>query len=124
MATKKKPAKRSVKKTASSAGLPKGFRAIDGMAPTWDYEAEPELIGEWGEPKEVEVKRGKKTETVQCVVVTRDDGKRVTVWKSATLTGLFDEAEEGDRVYIRFDGLGKAKKGQNAPKLFTCAISD
>jgi hypothetical protein len=121
MATKKKPAS---KRAGAASNLPKGFKQIDSMAASWDVEAQPELIGIWGKVKEIEVKPTNKNDDGKRTIVnvTQDDGKTVAVWKSATLTGLFEEASEGDRVYIRYDGLGKAKKGQNAPKLFTCAI--
>jgi hypothetical protein len=37
---------------------------------------------------------------------------------------MFETVEAGTPVYIRFDGLGVARKGQNAPKLFTVAIQE
>ncbi len=125
MATaKKKAASKSRKSAGASSAVPKGFKQIDSMAPTWDVDEMPELIGTWGKVKEIEVKPTNKNDDGKRTIcnVTQDNGKTVAVWKSATLTGLFDEAEEGDRVFIRYDGLGKAKKGQNAPKLFTCGI--
>lgn len=100
------------------AQLPEGYTAIGGMAKTWDYQAEPLLEGTIVSFSEAEVKRGKKTETVPLCIVERQDGSRVTVWKSATLSPLFEEFEEGTQIAIAYQGLGTAKKGQNPPKLF------
>jgi hypothetical protein len=58
-------------------------------------------------------------------VTAKKSGERFTVWESAALVELFDqikETGEGPEVYLRFEGLGKKKPGQNPPKLFTVAI--
>ena len=85
----------------------------------WDVEEMPVLEGIWGKVRTIEVKRGKKMESARVCDVTVDDGKRYTVWESAGLMAAFDEISEGDEVHISFDGYGTAKKGQNAPKLYT-----
>lgn len=127
MATRKTATKRSnAKKTApaTNGSLPEGFRALSseqGVARDWD--AKPTLIGIWGGVRTINVKRGRKMEE-QRVATARDsaDGVLYTVWESALLTPLFDEADEGDEVAIVYKGLGKAKTGQNPPKLFECGI--
>lgn len=106
---------------ASENGLPAGFKRVEGFGQNWDVEAMPILQGTWGKIRTIDVKRGKKTEPARVCDVTTEDGKRYTVWESATLVPAFEEVSEGDEVYISFDGYGTAKKGQNAPKLFTFA---
>jgi len=103
-----------------SAAIPKGYKAIGGFAQTWDQTKRPELIGTFGQVRTVTQKSGRKTRKVRVADVTTDDGV-YAVWESAGLRGLFDNCKEGDDVYIRFTGMGKAKKGQNAPKLYTVA---
>lgn len=93
-----------------------------GLAQRWDVGLQPVLVGEWGEVRTVTVPVGRgKQEDRRCVDVTQDDGIPLTVWESAGLKKAFDEIEEGTQVYLEYLGLGEAKKGQNAPKLFTVA---
>lgn len=110
-------------KKGSKVEVPAGYkvRVMAELPPAWDYQKSPVLEG-----------------TVQCVqrvTLTDDRGKRVTrvahvankegvfgLWESATLAPLFDSLEEGNDVFVRFEGLGEAKPGRNAPKLFTGAI--
>lgn len=140
MATAKKKAtakaaprrKAKAKPTASTLagevlGLPPGMRQLDAsFAPTWDIDAMPVLHGTWTDVREVELTQGRKVVTRRCAEVKADDGSgtRVTVWESAGLSALFDENPIGRAVFIRFDGYGKAKKGQNAPKLFTVGVAE
>ena len=108
--------------------IPEGFEQIGGgYAPTWKPEELGVLHGPvTGGVREVEMTIGRKKQTRRCMEVTRKkSGERFTVWESAALGDFFDaiaETGEGPEVYIRFDGLGTAKKGQNPPKLFTVAI--
>ena len=117
------------KKTAAQAEsangarrLPPGFKPLQSGGVAWDMEAMPELVGEWKGVRTIEVKRGRKMEEQRLATVLTDDGRLITVWESAMLRDLFDEAEEGDRVAIVYQGLGKAKPGQNPPKLFEVGI--
>lgn len=105
-------------------GLPAGFKRVEGFAQTWDVEAMPVLQGTWGKVRTIEVKRGKKMESARVCDVETEDGKRYTVWDSAGLRALFDTADEDTEVYIEYQGLGIAKKGQNAPKLYTVAYRE
>ena len=128
--------KTAAKKTAPAAaaalpaseGIPEGFEQIGGgYAPTWKPEELQVLHGPvTGGVRVVEMTIGRKKQERRCMEVTRKkSGERFTVWESAALGALFDqiaETGEGPEVYIRFDGLGKAKTGQNAPKLFTVAV--
>jgi hypothetical protein len=125
MATSK--AKASAKKLARSSSneIPKGMKAINGnFAPNWNPEDVPILQGTFGEIKNVPLKQGNKTVERRCTKFTTENGEDYTVWESAGLKAMFDDVEPGTDVYIRYDGLGTAKKGQNAPKLFTVAVSD
>ena len=137
-ATKKASKKVSKKTTAKasatadalpeSESVPEGFEAIGGgYAPTWKPEDMRVLHGPvTGGVREVEMTIGRKKQTRRCMEVTsQKSGERYTVWESAALGALFDqitETGEGPKVFLRFDGLGKKKPGQNPPKLFTVAI--
>lgn len=116
--------KAKAKPRVSGNGLPAGFTRVEGFAQAWDVEIMPVLQGAWGKERTIQVKRGKKMEEARVCDVEVADGKRYTVWNSAGLTSLFDTAEEGTEVYIAFEGLGIAKKGQNAPKLYTVAYKE
>jgi hypothetical protein len=129
-ATKKATAKAKATAEAlpESEAIPEGFEEIGGgYAPTWRVEELAVLHGPvTGGVRDVELTIGRKKQTRRCMEVTRKkSGERFTVWESAALGDLFDqiaETGEGPEVYIRFDGLGKKKPGQNPPKLFTVAI--
>jgi hypothetical protein len=110
---------------STSANVPKGMRTLSSdYAPSWDPEKVPTLEGAFGEVRTVPLKQDGKRVERRCSEMTLKDGKRVTVWESAGLKRLFDEASAGATVYIHFDGYGEAKPGQNAPKLFTVGIDD
>lgn len=120
----RKPSASSIARS-SSANVPKGMKALSGsFAPSWDPEKVPELQGTFGDIKEVPLKQGNKTVERRCVEFTTEKGDRYTVWESAGLKQMFESVDPGTGVYIRYDGLGVAKKGQNAPKLFTVAVDD
>ena len=131
--SKKKTSKKTAAKTAPKAlpmgeDVPEGFETIGASyAATWKPEELKVLHGPvTGGVREVELTIRKEKKTVRCMEVTRKkSGERYTVWESASLRDLFDqiaETGEGPEVYIRYDGLGKKKPGQNPPKLFTVAI--
>ena len=140
--TSKKAAKKTAKKltpaqksaAAHAKALPEGESIPEGMerigasyAPAWNPEELRVLHGPvTGAVREVELTIRKEKKTVRCMEVTRKkSGERFTVWESASLSDLFDqivETGEGPEVYLRYEGLGKKKPGQNAPKLFTVAI--
>jgi len=46
------------------------------------------------------------------------DGKPVSVWGSTVLDQKMQIIKPGDLIKIEFTGLGEAKGGKNAPKLF------
>jgi len=99
-----------------------GFKPLQSGGVPWDMEAMPELIGEWKGVRTVPVKRGRNMDEQRLATVLTDDERLITIWESAMLRELFDTAQEGDRVAIVYLGLGKAKPGQNPPKLFEVGI--
>ncbi len=132
MATRNNKAAANRKATAND--IPEGMDRIGSSnAPTWKPEVGESLHGvvtdgvkvvEFTQKRKV---KGKMVEeTVERRVFEMEaEGDRHAVWESAALVELFEKVEEngpGLVVFIRFDGYGKKKPGQNAPKLFTCAV--
>ncbi len=136
-ATRKKTARKGKTATAKAEALPEagdvpeGFSTIGGgYAPTWKPAEGPRVLHGpvTGAVREVELTIGRKKQNRRCMEVTqKKSGERFTVWESAALGELFDRIEElgeGPEVWIRYDGHGKAKAGQNPPKLFSVAIKE
>jgi hypothetical protein len=127
-AAAKKTAKANAVALPESETIPEGFEEIGGgYSATWKPDERKVLHGPvTGGVREVELTIGRKKQTRRCMEVTaKKSGERFTVWESAALVELFDqikETGEGPEVYLRFEGLGKKKPGQNPPKLFTVAI--
>jgi hypothetical protein len=128
-ARKTAPAKAKAEALPVSEDIPEGFEQIGGgYAATWKPEEHGKLLHGpvTGGVREVELTIGRKKQTRRCMEVTqKKSGVRYTLWESAALGELFDqivELGEGPELYVRFDGYGKKKAGQNPPKLFTVAI--
>lgn len=137
----RKTATRKAAALPQSSNIPKGMKQMGGgYAPTWKPEKEGEsLHGLVSAPvKTVEFQQRRKVkgkfveETVErrvCEVTNKADSKRYAVWESAALVELFDslalleDKAVGTEIFVQFDGLGKKKAGQNAPKLFTVAMA-
>lgn len=118
------------KATAKGPVLPNGYKVI-GRAPNWDPEKLEVIEGERGETKEVVFNEGVKKgpengreRTVRTFIVQDDTHGALNVWESGMLRDLFDQTEPGDKVRIEFLGYGTAKKGQSAPKLFSCGVAE
>jgi len=132
MASAKASARKNDRKASQNSNVPRGMRLLEGgYAKTWNVDELPELSGTVSNPpKSVTLNAGTKKETVrECVEVRTEDGERYTLWHSAALTPLFERLGEITdkkplRIWVAFKGLGVAKKGQNAPKLFDVAVSD
>lgn len=124
-------AKRNGKGNAAlppAGDIPEGMKQLGGgYAPTWKPETGDSLHGNVSSAiRTVEMKIGRKVQERRVFELTTKDDQRFAVWESAALSELFEQVEEagvGFEVYIRFDGLGTAKKGQNPPKLFTVAAA-
>ncbi len=136
MARKKATAKKSASLPKAS-GIPEGMTRIgQNNAPTWKPEIGDSIHGTVTDdirevPFEVKRRVGGKTVTEtnirRVVEITDMEGEAHAVWESAALTDLFAKIEEfgtGLTVYIAFTGLGKAKKGQQPPKLFDVAYME
>ncbi len=129
MAARKKS---NVTPLPQTSDIPPGMKQLGGgFAPAWS----PEKIGDSIQavvsdmPKPVVFNKGtKKEHTSRVIECITSEGERQAVWESAVLSPLFDAIQEygetGQEIYIRFDGLGKAKGRNNPPKLFTIAMSE
>jgi hypothetical protein len=108
--------------------LPSGFKAISKGGDSWI----PKEVGDAITGTLVKVKsvhfdaemKGKKIvrqeRDVNVYTIHTKNGD-VGVWESAGLKALQD-VKKKQQVYIRFDGMGRAKPGQNAPRLYTVAV--
>ena len=127
MATAKKTSKKTAsrKPAASGNGVPEGFTPVlSGYAETWQPEIGDSISGDVVEVKTHTIRRGRKEVETRVMTVQKDDGTHASVWESALLAALFNDVVPGEsRVYIRYDGQGTAKKGQNPPRLYTCGIA-
>ena len=127
----RKQAAAATKALPAGDPIPEGFKQIGGgYADTW----KPENIGDsitgtiTGAVKEVELTQGRKKVMRRCCELTEDvTEKRHTIWESAVLSGFMDTVADdgvGTVWYLLDDGLGVAKRGQNAPKLYTVAQAE
>jgi len=120
----KSKSKTKPKSKSKPVVLPSGYKVI-GRAPNWDIEKNPVIEGERSDAHDVTFDEGtKKERTVRTMIVADETLGAVNVWESSGLRDLFDQTEAGDTVRIEYLGLGKAKKGQNAPRLFSCSMKE
>jgi len=127
--TRKKTATK--KQAPAQAVLPKGFTSIGGFGQSWPQEetkkgeAVQGTVIEYDSIKVVRKRGGKNvTETVHNLKLETKDGTVITLWESATLKSLFAEDYTDVEIWVRYDGLGKKKRGQNPAKLFTLAYNE
>jgi hypothetical protein len=119
----KKQTKTHKKSKSKTPTLPSGYKVI-GRAPNWDFEKNPVVVGERGAEHKVVMDKGtKKERTVRNFILQEETLGAITIWESSMLKQMFDETDEGHNIRIEFLGYGEAKKNQNAPKLFSCAVS-
>jgi hypothetical protein len=120
----KAKAKSKSKAKAKVHSLPNGYKVI-GRAPNWDPDKNPVLSGERGATQEVTFDKGTKKERTQRLCIVQDETLgAVTLWESSTLRDFFDQTNDGDDIRVEFLGYGDAKKGQNAPKLFSTGVKE
>jgi hypothetical protein len=121
----KSKGKKAAGKKPKPITLPNGYKVI-GRAPNWDFNKNPVIEGERSDAREVVFDEGtKKERSVRTMIVSDEELGAVTVWESGGLRDLFDQTVEGQTVRIEY--LGEAtskKKGQNAMRLFSCAVKD
>lgn len=104
--------------------LPAGFTAISGAGgDSVVWKKGVVVTGVVTNIKTIQKKKPKKGEkpTTRLMLVETSKGE-VGVWEKAALTALFDKAKKGVSVFIRHEGMGKAKAGQSKPHLFTAAM--
>jgi hypothetical protein len=111
--------------------VPEGFRQISQeRGILWDHEDMPVMMGTVKGPiQTVTVQTPQGPQDRRLFLCEEKETEEVyAIWESATLTPLFTELESLDdihvSVFIRFDGYGQKKPGQNPPKLFTTAVAD
>lgn len=114
----------TTKRKTRATQLPKGFEAITGFGRAWpdEHTKKGDMIrGVMTEFDEFDTGKGKNKRTVRTVKVETDDGL-LTLYESSGLRALF-EYEEGTEIAVIFDGMGKAKPGQNAPRLYRLGVA-
>lgn len=114
---------------AKTVALPAGFKAINTRGDSWpgqNAKAGVSIQGIMHAVKTVhfdEEKKGKKVvreaRDVPVYTIRTKEGD-VQIWESAGLKALA-EVKKGKPVYVRYDGMGKAKPGKNPPRLYTVA---
>jgi hypothetical protein len=115
---------RKTKKKGKVTRLPKGFEPISGFGQAWpgeDAKVGDMLTGTITDFDEFETGTGKNKRTVQTMKVETSDGLVYTLYESSGLRALF-EYEAGTEVAVIYDGMGRAKRGQNAPRLYRLAV--
>lgn len=115
-------AKKAVKKPSAPAQsnrvrieLPSGYEVIAGSGGglPWDMKKLRILEGTVVLVKDIP-KVGKMKKDTQLMEVKTDDGKVYTIWRSASIAALFEQADEGDEVAFAYNGEKKIP-GQRNP---------
>lgn len=91
--------------------VPEGYEAYSAeseFGDTVDFDKTPEVSGEVKEIKTVEFGKGRSAKESRVMTLITETGLK-SVWESAKLKGLFDEAEAGWNILIRFVGRVKVK---------------
>ena len=125
--------KRSVM-TASQDFTPAGFKKVEtSISGFWKPEGAGEYLqGIVGAPVEVKGRDGDKPNTFFPLQLTSADGGPIVSGDDKTIEmrigmivgvggkmlAMFLREREGKEVFLIYRGLGKAKSGQNAPKMF------
>lgn len=129
MAAKKKAARAK----SNGHAAPAGFRKIEThLAGFWKPEIPGQAVqGIVGEAVEVQGADGKLNTFYSLTLTTNDagpikgkDGKKVDVGEGqmigvgGKMLLIFLRGREGKEVYLSYTGLGPARTGQSAPKMF------
>lgn len=116
--------KKSVKHSSPMFDIPSGYKITStNFAPPWEYKKNTTLEGEVIEIKDVK-KGGKIKKDTRIMTVRNGSGDPVAVWESSALRVLFDQAEEGSEVFIKYHGEKKVKGQKNPMHDFVAAIKD
>lgn len=123
----------------NGAPAPAGYRKVEtGIAGFWrPRELGDEIEGIVGERCEGKGADGRavvyfrmRLADDQCERIETDEGKRVkasaglVVGIGGAVLRTFLGERQGHAVLIRYAGMGEARKGKNAPKLFDCYEQD
>jgi len=103
-------------KTVMKAQQPlPGFKRVSGgsFPPTLDFKVGIPVVGAVESFRTVSQKFGKDVRDTRIISILTEAGLR-SVWESASLTGLFDEAKVGDEVWILYTG-DVSIKGRKMP---------
>lgn len=119
-------AAKSKERVFPKVNLPAGFRQVNSgnFPPNHDFKKNPILQGEVTEIKTVAVKIGRKPKDTRLMIIADENGVLTSVWESAALEGLFEEAKKGDEVYIQFTGMITIKGRQQPMKGFVAAVKE
>ena len=85
---------------------------------TWEYENDGELIE--GVLIDKKFSLGKNNSSLYTLET--QPGEFTLVWGSAILDERMTLVKVGDKIKITYKGLGEAKAGQNAPKIFKVEV--
>lgn len=98
--------------------LPKGFKIVagNGYAKSFFFED----IGDTLQGVVKEVRKIKYQGKARQIMTVENDEGIFSIWDSAQLLPLMETVEEGEEVYIRFEGMKKLK-GKKEMRLFTVA---
>lgn len=105
------------------APIPQGLKVkvTADLPVAWDFEKRQVLDGTVQAIQIVELAGKEGVRVAKVAHVANKDGT-FGLWESATLKPLFRELKEGDHVWVRYEGRGEKKPGQDAPKLFTAGV--
>lgn len=103
--------------------VPEGYRMVVSaeLPDPWDFGKRPTLEGTVQSIQHVKATGKEGTRQTRVAHITNKDGT-FGLWECATLTPFFDELKDGDSVLVQFEGLGEAKPGRSAPKLYNAFI--
>jgi hypothetical protein len=110
----------------SAVPVPPGMRRIEGgnFPPVNDFEKNPVVQGIIHGIKTVAAKIGRKAQDTRIMTIADENGVLVSVWESAALEKLFDEAKPGMQVWIHYTGPISIKGRKQPMKGFECALGE
>lgn len=110
-------------KKGEVSAVPAGLKVkVTAQLPeSWEPKEGDVLTGIVTSVQEVE-QQGKEGLRLTHVMHVKTEKALIGLWESATLKPLFKAIGEGQRVWVRYEGLGEKKAGRDAPKLYTAGV--
>lgn len=110
------------KRAFQNGKLPAGYERVQrGNFPdTWDFHKKGNEVLS-GVVQQIKTAQTKNGET-RLMYVADSDGQLWSVWDSAALEGLFNDARPGDSVFIRFKGMISVKGRKQKMKDFDVGL--